>query len=171
MIVIPNRMRVVMVVSALALAAGLLTLTLLSKPAQAQAGAFTVTDTNRIPVSETVGGLCSDEPIFVEGTLLTVVHTTIDANGGGHTTFQFHIKGEGVGLESGDKYVYNNLSRNEFNSTGPFNETFTATFKVIRQGSVSTTDDLNARAVFHVTVNANGEVTTEFVRFEEEPCM
>jgi hypothetical protein len=96
-----------------------------------------------------------------------VAHNTIDANGGFHLKLQLHIKGQGVGVDSGDKYVYNDLSNEHFNSTGPFNETFTSTFKIIRQGS-DTADDLNATALFHITVNANGEVTTEFERFEDE---
>ena len=169
MVVMTTRARTVVLVVALAFAASLLTLAVvLAKPAQAQADTFT--DTDRIPVSTTVGGFCSDEPVIVEGTAHTVAHTTIDANGGFHTKFQSYIKGQGVGLDSGDKYVYNDLFNEHFNATGPFNETFTATVKIIRQGSDTTADDLNGRVVFHITVNANGEITTEFLRFEEEPC-
>jgi hypothetical protein len=171
MIVIPNRVRVVVVmVSALALAAGLLTLALLEKPAQAQAQTFT--DTDRIPVSGTAsGGDCNDEPVFFEGTLHTVAHTTIDENGGFHTKFQSNLKLQGEGLSSGDKYILNdtfNFHRNS--STGAdLNFTFTATgtSKIIRQGSDTTTEESNSRFVLHVTVNANGELTTDFLKFEE----
>jgi hypothetical protein len=174
MIVIPNRVRVVVVmVSALALAAGLLTLALLEKPAQAQAE--TITSTDRETISGTTPTFCppgSGEPIFLEGTLHTVAHTTTDPTGGFFVKLQFHIQGQGEGLSSGDKYVYNNMSNFNHNSpTGAdLNITHTAAFRIIRQGSDTTTDDLNARAVFHVTVNANGEVTAEFTGFEYEPC-
>jgi hypothetical protein len=167
MVVMTSRARTVVPVVALALAASLLTLAVvLAKPAQAQAS--TVTSTDRIPASGVIDGCPPSEPISVEGTLKTVAHTTIDANGGYHTTLQIHLKGQGVGLDSGDKYVYNQLANHHLNATGPSNETSTFNFKIIRQGSVSTTDDANATAVFHVTVNANGEVTTQFDRFEDE---
>jgi hypothetical protein len=167
MLVIPARVKVVVVmVSALALAAGLLTLTLLAKPAQAQAE--TVTDTDQDTTSFLTNG-CT-EPVFVEGTVHTVAHTTIDANGGFHTKLHFHIQGQGEGLSSGDKYVYNDTANTLINSTGPFTATVTQTIKIIPQGSGTTTDHFNARFVFHVTVNADGEITTEFLKAEDEPC-
>jgi hypothetical protein len=154
-------------VSALALAAGLLTLALLEKPAQAQAE--TITSTDRIPVSFSVES-CSGELVFVEGTSLTVAHTTIDANGGFHTNFQFNVKGQGEGLSSGDKYIFNSTANTHINAPGPFNATVNQTLKIIRQGSDETTGDFNGFFVFHVTVNANGDVTTEFLKVEDEPC-
>jgi hypothetical protein len=168
MVVIPNRVRVVVVVSALALAAGLLTLTLLGKPAQAQAE--TVTDTFRDAFTFETGGRfdnggCS-EIVFIEGTLHTVSHTTIHANGDFHTKFLFNLKGQGEGLSSGDKYVYNLTSGFNVNATGPFTRTSTRTFKITQQGSATATDDLQGKVLFHVTVNANGEVTTVVDQFE-----
>jgi hypothetical protein len=169
MVVMTTRARGVVLVVALALAASLLPLAVvLAKPAQAQADTFTSTD--RIPVSDFTGSCPPSELVFVEGTQHTVAHTTIDANGGFHTKFQFNLKGEGVGLDSGDKYVYHQVSNSHEDATGPFNRTFTQTFKIIRQGSDTTTDDFNTTIVFHVTVNANGEVTTQFLRFEDKPC-
>jgi hypothetical protein len=169
MLVIPARVKVVVVmVSALALAAGLLTLTLLAKPAQAQAE--TVTSTDRIPVSFSVES-CSGELVFVEGTSLTVAHTTIDANGGFHTNFQFNVKGQGEGLSSGDKYVFNDIRNSTFNSpTGAvLNVTQLQTFKIIRQGSATPTDDLQAKTLVHLTINAQGELIAE-VRNESVSC-
>ena len=40
------------------------------------------------------------------------------------------------------------------------------TVKITRQGSVTTTDDLQAKALFHITINAQGEVTAEVSKFE-----
>jgi hypothetical protein len=174
MVVMTTRGRAVVLVVALALAASLLTLAVvLAKPAQAQAE--TITSTDRETISGTTPTFCppgSGEPIFLEGTLHTVAHTTTDPTGGFFVKLQFHIQGQGEGLSSGDKYVYNNMSNFNHNSpTGAdLNITHTAAFRIIRQGSDTTTDDLNARAVFHVTVNANGEVTAEFTGFEYEPC-
>jgi hypothetical protein len=166
MVVIPTRARVVVVVSALALAASLLTLALvLAKPAQAQAQ--TSTDTDRTPFIELFSG-CGSEQFLLEGTLFTVAHTTMNANGGSLTKFQFHLKGQGEGLSSGDKYVVNNIANANINR--PPGADLIAreahTVKVIRQGSATPTDDLQIKAFFHITINAQGEVTAEVDNFE-----
>jgi hypothetical protein len=170
MLVIPTRVKVVVVmVCALALAGGLLTLTLLAKPAQAQAE--TIKDMYRDPFIGFVSTGCQGgEVVRMQGIQFTNTHTTIDANGVSHIQFQFNFKGQGEGLDSGDKYVFHDVSGAHVNSTGAFNETFTQNLKLIRQGSATTTDDFNATAVFHVTVNENGEVTTEFLKVEDDPC-
>jgi hypothetical protein len=164
MVILRNRVRVVLVVSALALAAGLLTLAVvLAKPAQAQAETI-IKDNHRSPFSFFESG-CT-EPVFIEGTQHTVAHTLIDANGGFHTEFHFNLQGQGAGLDSGDKYVFKNVLNTLLNSTGPFTQTFAQTFKVTRQGSASATDDVQAKVLSHVTVNANGEVTAVVNEFE-----
>ena len=68
-------------------------------------------------------------------------------------------------LQSRDNYLDQNysLAMNE-----NYNSTQTVTFKVIRQGSDTTTDDYNVKALTHVTVNENGEVTAEVTNFEFE---
>jgi hypothetical protein len=165
MLVIPNRVRIVVMVmvTALALAAGLLTLALLEKPAQAQAETI-IKDNHRSPFIFFESG-CT-EPVFIEGTQHTVARTLIDANGGFHTKFHFNLQGQGEGLDSGDKYVFKNVLNTHINSPGPFNRTFTQTFKVTRQGSASATDDVQAKVLSHVTVNANGEVSAVVNEFE-----
>ena len=169
MVLIPNRVRVLMVVSALALAAGLLTLAVvLAKPAQAQAQP--VTSTDRDTFSFSAGGCPPLEEVFIEGTLRTVAHTTIDENGGYHTKIQTDLKGQGEGLDSGDKYVYHYVNNYHENYSLAMNENFniTETFIVnmIRQGSDTTTDDFQTKLVFNFTVNANGEVTAEVYNYE-----
>jgi hypothetical protein len=170
MLVIPARVKVVVVmVSALALAAGLLTLTLLSKPAQAQAQ--TSIDIERTPFSDFVSGCSGEEYFLLEGTLQTVAHTTMDANGGFHTKVEFHIWGQGEGLSSGDKYVFNDIRNSTFNSpTGAvLNVTQLQTSQLIRQGSATPTDDLQAKTLVHISINAQGELTAE-VRNESVSC-
>jgi hypothetical protein len=85
-LVIPTRVKVVEVmVSELAVAAGLLTLSLLSKPAQAEADTETFND--RVPITGTLFNPCTGEFLSYEGTQYIVFHRTEDANGG------FHFKG------------------------------------------------------------------------------
>jgi hypothetical protein len=165
MIVMTNRGRAVVLVVALALAASLLALAVvLAKPAQAQAQTFT--DTDETPFTFFLGG-CTGETAVVEGTMVTVAHTTIDANGGFHDKFQFRLQGQGEGQLSGDKYVFNwvgNLNRNFAPGALP-TVTQPETFQIIHQGE-TTTDDLQGKVVFHITVNAQGEVTTEVQNVE-----
>jgi hypothetical protein len=171
MIVIPNRLRVVVLFSALALAAGLLMLALvLGKPAQAQAQTFT--DTDRFPIGGTVYACNDEELVLVEGTGRTVAHTTIDANGVYHTQVQTNLTGHGEGLDSGDKYVYKSVYSNQLNYSLAPGEHFTAvlpvSFEFIRQGSDTTTDDWTTHALLHETINANGEITAYVDNFKTD---
>ena len=164
MVVMTTRGRAVVLVVALALAASLLTLAVvLAKPAQAQAQIFMDTDQSRF--SQFVIG-CTEEA-FVEGTLNTVTHTTTDANGGSHTKLHFNFQGQGEGVSTGDNYVFHSQFNANENFTDALTTTFTQTFQIKRQGSATPTDDDKAKTVFHVTVNAQGEVTAEVANFEE----
>ena len=165
MLVIPARVKVVVVmVCALAIAAGLLTLSLLAKPAQAQAQPITSTD--RETVIRSINGCPGQERILVDGTLLTVSQTNIDANGGFHTKILLNFQGQGVGEITGDKYVFQDVFNLQINEPGPFEQTRTRTFKATRQGSATEDDDLQLKSVIHLTVNANGEVTADVDQFE-----
>jgi hypothetical protein len=162
-----TRARSVVLIVALALAASLLALAVvLAKPAQAQADTFT--DTDRSTFTFNTSSCTGDELVFIEGTVHTVAHTTVDANGGFHVKLQTNVEGQGEGLSSGDKYVFNsNFNFDQNSPTGAdLNITRTDTFNLIRQGSATPTDDTQAKGVFHFTVNAQGEVTTFFDKFE-----
>jgi hypothetical protein len=140
---------------------------LLAKPAQAQAE--TITDKDR----STFNGFfrsCTGEDLFIEGTMHTVAHTTIDANGERHVKFHFNIQGQGEGESSGDKYVFHSVSNSHQNFTEDnANFTFSDTARLIRQGSATPTDDLQAKTLVHISINAQGELTAE-VRNESVSC-
>jgi hypothetical protein len=108
MMVIPNRGRVVAVISALALAGGLLMLTLLAKPSQAQPP----TDKENGAVSEQfpaefgIDSSCAGEVIDVTGTLHTVNHFTVQEDGTYHVNSHFNLQNmKGVGQTTGETYV------------------------------------------------------------------
>ena len=116
MMVIPSRGRVVAVLSALALAGGLLTL-VLAKHTQAE----TPTDNEKqkgavveefpiaftLDTTQCVGG----ELIDITGTLHTVTHF-VPVKGGYHTISQFNfVNGRGVGQTTGDEYVISARSK------------------------------------------------------------
>ncbi len=153
---------------ALALAASLLTLAVvLVKPAQAQAETTTSTDRSTINLGFFS---CTNELVFLQGTLQTVAHTTIDANGERHTTFHNIIQGRGESA-NGAKYVYHNTF--DFHENFPagdpnYNVTYTQAVKLIGQGSVSSTDDLEVKLLIHQTLNSQGELTSEILKAETE---
>jgi hypothetical protein len=92
MVVIPTRARVVVVVSALALAAGLLTLALLANPTQAKSG----TNDERVPFSQDYFNGCIGEPFHIDGTMHIVEHFQIDENGV-YSHIQYHADSQGRG--------------------------------------------------------------------------
>jgi len=167
MIVIPNRLRVVVLFSALALAAGLLMLALQAKPAQAQAE--TGTFPQRFSFAGTLINPCTGETFFVEGTQLFLFHTTLDADGGEHFNVNSTIQAQGVS-DSGVKYVFQETGpthiKNALDSANTFTSTDTGRF--IRQGSTTPEDDFVVKIMSHVTINANGELTSESTTLEIE---
>jgi hypothetical protein len=172
MLVIPNRVKVIAVmVTALALAAGLLTLALLAKPAQAQADTTRVND--RIPFTGTLTNPCTEEAIFFEGTIHFVFHTTEDASGGFHSKGHFDLQVQGESA-SGAKYlspeVDNQQSFTAF-SESPNNFTLERTVLFIRQGETAEEDDFQFKTLSHVTVNANGEITSVVDEESEVFCI
>ena len=117
--------------------------------------AVSVNETD-LPFAFDVGG-CG-EVVHVEGTFHVVIAST--ASQGGGTTDRFHInaKGTGTGLTSGATYQWNDainqtvLSREGALKVGSATQTTT----MIGQGAAP---DLKFVGRFHVTVNANGDVT------------
>jgi len=165
-----NRVRVVAVITALALALGLLTLALMAKPTQGQAQ--TQHFNERIPIDDIVLlNECTGELVHIEGTFHETFHITQDANGGFHAqTTHYNFVGEGVGLTSGDEYVVREVSNMTGNvqdvedPSAQQNFTMTYTFHVMRKGSDSPEDDFLWTFVVHNTISANGELTSEVVR-------
>jgi hypothetical protein len=166
MMVIPNRMRVVALISALALAGGLLTLALLAKPAQAQTEGAS---SERFPVEFTTDATeCAGELIDVTGTLHVVNHFTIQENGTYHVNSHFNFAGgKGVGQTTGDMYVVP--------ASGAAVENF------VQSGQIVTgTVDVNliigkgqlpnqvAIARVHFIISPEGEIKVETVNFHFE---
>jgi hypothetical protein len=114
MMVIPNRVRVLAVMLALALAGGLFSLVLLSKHTQAQPptdkekGA--VVETFPIDLSIDTSTCVNGELIDYTGTMHTVTHF-VPVRGGYHVTITFHVNARGVGQTTGDEYVMSSTSQ------------------------------------------------------------
>lgn len=126
--------------------------------------ATTFTTTSRIPVSLFAFVPCANEGagefVSLAGTVNEVLRLTIDDAGGLHLKGQDNPQGvAGVGLTSGATYQGTGVSQftQDVRPAG-FPVTFTAVnnFRIIGQGAVG---NLLVHELFHVTVNANGNLT------------
>ena len=131
-----------------------------SRPTMAQA---TSTTTNtQMPFTATLTD-CNGQPVVVSGTMHQVVHFTTDASGGTHAHINSNwqnVSGESGGIT----YHAQSNNHNHFNSNGSQSE-FT-TIDDVRLISAGSTDNLKIRVHMHTTINANGEATSSFIRFE-----
>ncbi len=136
-----------------------------------QPGSLSFTSSVVIPISIGVFVPCAlngaGEVVFLSGDLHSLFHFTDDGAGGFHVTVENNPQGvSGTGLTSGDKYQGTGVTREDFNSGPlPFNDTFVNNFRIIGEG---TGNNLLIHATFHITVNANGEVTAIVDNFMAE---
>jgi hypothetical protein len=103
---------------------------------------------------------CTGDTVSGVVAVKTTVHFSADASGGLHAHFHDVFNGRAVGEPSGTSYVGPQTDHDGFSadSGGAFEETFTLNFRFISQGSA---DNILTHVLFHVTVNANGVVTSE----------
>ena len=158
-----NPVRVIALISALALAGGLLTLALLAKPAQAQEHGAT---SEQFPVEFLVDtSFCGGELIHVTGTLHTVNHFTLQEDGTYHGNSQYNLAGvKGVGLTSGDTYVILSTGAvvENFVQSG---QTVTGTVDINLVIGKGETPNQVALARVHYVISPEGEIKVESISF------
>ena len=97
------------------------------------------------------------ELVLVEGNLHTLITETVNDN---NVSFKIHFQpqgAKGVGLTTGDTYNATGVTQ-EHTSIGPtLNDTFINNFRIIGQGP---DNNLLVHQTIHITINANGEVTS-----------
>jgi len=124
-----------------------------------------------VPFEQLVSVPCADdgsgELVLLTGFLHVLVTATFDANGILHATTHFQPMGvAGTGLTTGDVYRATGITRDEVNGLDvPFETTFVNNFRIIGPG---TGNNLLVHEMFHVTVNAVGQVTVLFDRVSTE---
>ena len=121
--------------------------------AQAQAETFTMV----IPIQFSTW-VCA-ENVSLSGELLMVQHLGWNDNGS-HAKVLFLQKLTGTGQTSGNSYVAIGLSNGVSNTSGAgvFNQV--SSFHLVSRG-----DKLLVTTRYHVTVNANGELSAQFLDF------
>ena len=132
------------------------------------AGQATTSTTSTItPLNSPVGSSCSPELADITGIVHVVRHMTQNDQGIISQVVQLNASGIGVGQISGQMYVFNQSSHQIFNSRQPALEfTMVETIHVTRAGEGPRNDDFRLRAVVHVTINENGQMTAEVNSFE-----
>lgn len=156
------------VISRFVLLAVALVLTVsLSIIAPASAKATTFNDNVKIPIEIFVFVPCAaggaGEFVSLSGSLHVLFVTTIDSRGGFHSKFHNQPQGiTGTGFTTGAKYQGTGVTQGTFNGKVGFENTFVNNFKIVGQGPGN---NFMIHENFHVTVNANGEVTASVDNF------
>lgn len=125
----------------------------------------------QFPIDFKVVNICSgnfDEVIQLDGTLHVNSTAVASGNGGFHGTSHANWQGvEGTNLTTGEKYRFITRGMSAFNTNGefPFTSTMTTHNNLVGQ---STGAILVMQIIFKITVNANGEVTTQFAHQSAE---
>ena len=128
-------------------------------------GAETITIEQTLPFDTVVDNPCSGEAVVVTGEAHFLTHETIDATGGDHAVSVVNLVGVTGTSATGTRYVFQQITAVPFNNpegrgAAPrqpgleFSQVQTTT--IIATGP---TDNLVVELVFHVTLNANGELT------------
>ena len=132
----------------------LITIAALAMPLAAQASATT----EKVPFVANVTA-CNGDVIHITGTLLSIFTETTTPSGGFIVSSHFQPQGiMGVDLTTGTRYVATGLTRDILvtSPSGGSTETFVNRFHI---QATSGAESFIVSEVFHITVNANGDVT------------
>jgi len=108
---------------------------------------------------------CTGEDVELSGTVHMNGRFVTDSVGGFHFKWLWNEHLVGVGLESGTEYIANVTEDGQFNEKGdfPFEETGIVTVTLVSKGEEP---NLILKGRFHITVNANGDLTAYFDEWE-----
>jgi hypothetical protein len=108
-----------------------------------------------IPLHAIRSNECNGELVELSGILHLVSHLLPDGSVLGHFNYQ---NVTGIGLSSGIKYRVSAVDQVRLEAPFPSSIQSVRHFRLIANGAG---DDVLVDAIFHITVNANGEVTAE----------
>lgn len=112
---------------------------------------------------------CTGEPVVGTGDLRIMIHETEDERGGVHTTF--HLVPENLTAISAAGTQYRVVGSGHEHANGKPDAATTSTFRdMFNMFGEGSADNFKVYAVFHITVNANGEPTA-VVENERVQCV
>jgi hypothetical protein len=125
------------------------------------ASAQTETTNEFVPVSFTQFVSCANggagEDVLVEGTAHEVFHVTETPSGLFRVHFHGNFQGvSGTGLTTGDTYRVTDVANAHLHLGPGVTDTFSETYALVGPGP---DNNLTIRETYHVTINANGELT------------
>jgi hypothetical protein len=133
------------------------------------AGATTDVAT-RVPFYDVEYNACTNEMVAVTGNLHFLVGGTISGGGMVQSQLQANLQGvTGVALVTGAKYAAQDTSSQTFvfdSDLAPYHTKYEETAHLIRQGEVVSADDFYLHMVALTTINANGSVTVDDLKFD-----
>lgn len=117
-----------------------------------------------IPIAGVIGDACTGEALSYSGTAHETFRVTGNANSF-HIGLHQNIHVDATGLSSGAKYVGLQNDNLQLNLAAGANQTEQFRFRLVSQGKA---ENLWATAKFHITINANGVVTSFLNSFTVE---
>lgn len=133
----------------------------------AAAQATTFTESVTVPITPGFVS-CEGETVFLSGDVHILLHRTIDAANGVHTVLEENFAGiQGFGVVSGARYIATDSKQEIFNGKpdAAREDTFQRTAQLVAQGGLS---NVQLHVIGHLTTNANGETTVDFVTVRAE---
>ena len=140
----------------------------LMTPTTAMSEAQTITDNVRVPISGTVLD-CAGNPVTISGEVHIMTHTTISDSG--HFTVVSHLNQNLMGTSAdGTQHVMNQQLQETITGGASDDFPFTQTFVIHSNlnNNSPNVPQLHIKALFHVTINANGEITATQSELKEE---
>jgi hypothetical protein len=100
---------------------------------------------------------CNGDWLTLDVTWHYLFGVTLDGAGGFHLKEHYDLHGQGSDAVTGLNYVMTDVANSELNGSVGFENTYTESYNLIAQGKAP-----NATLLidFHITVNANGDVTS-----------
>jgi hypothetical protein len=130
----------------------------------------------RLPVSEEWTNWCTGETVTWEGTV-QMVYTFGESAGGNVLSAGLHLVQLQGTSDSGARYILHQSATSSvvivgYDPEGGFDSVLTETIRypvsIIRQGEDGTPDDYRGQILFHLTQNADGEITAQVEIFNPE---
>ena len=154
----------------LSLLAVIMLIVVLLGPTSALAAADSFTVSQKFPIDILVFVPCANggagEEVELTGSLHDLFHVTTTPSGGFRLSFVDNPQAvSGFGLTTGTKYQATGITRDNFGGRFGFEETFVNNFRIIGQGPGN---NFLVHENFHITVNANGTVTSFHDNFSIE---
>lgn len=132
-------------------------LSLVGIDAAAPAPSVLAATSTSIPLHAIRSNDCTGEQVEITGTIHLVYHVQPGGDQMGHFNYQ---NTRAVGLTSGDSFRVSSTDQIHLRAPFPSDVTAVSSFHLISQGQG---DNLLVHVLYHITVNAQGDVTTEIM--------